>query len=148
MFFGGAGDDLEKQVGSKFKVGMSEIPHGDKKVTFSWIASTVVYSQTKNPDAAYKALIDLTNATFQWKVVPPIKDGFNMITKNMPEKAYALDVIKKSSQYARGFNNQEKESEIDTAIGDELYTPLINGKKKPEQAAKDAETKVKTIMGK
>ncbi|QNK41751.1 ABC transporter substrate-binding protein [Caproicibacter fermentans] len=148
MFFGGAGDDLEKQVGNKFKVGMAEIPHGDKKVTFSWIASTVISSQTKNPDAAYKALVDLTNATFQWKVVPPIQDGFDMIPKNMPEKEYALDVIKKSSQYARGFNNQEKETEIDTAIGDELYTPLINGKKTPEQAAKDAAAKIKTITGK
>ena len=148
MFFGGAGDDLEKQVGNKFKVGMAEIPHGDKKTTFSWIASTVVSSRTKNKDAAYKALVDLTNATFKWKVVPPVKDGFDMITKNMPEKAYALDTIKAASQYARGFNNQEKEPELDTAIGDELYTPLINGKKTPEQGAKDAAAKMKEIMGK
>jgi multiple sugar transport system substrate-binding protein len=148
MFFGGAGDDLEKQVGNKFKVGMAEIPHGDQKVTFSWIASTVISSNTKQPDAAYQALVDLTNATFKWKVVPPIKNGFDMVTQNMPEKAYCLEVIKKSSEYARGFNNQEQEVEIDTAIGDELYTPLINGKKTPEQAAKDAEAKIKTIMGK
>lgn len=148
MFFGGAGDDLEKQVGSKFKVGMSEIPHGDKKTTFSWIASTVVSSGTKNKDAAYKALVDLTNATFQWKVVPPIKTGFDMVTKNMPEKAYALNTIKASAQYARGFNNQEKEPELDTAIGDELYTPLINGKKTPEQGAKDAAAKMKEIISK
>lgn len=147
MFFGGAGDDLEKQIGTKFKVGMAEMPQGVKKTTFSWIASTVVSSKTKNKDAAYKALVDMTNAVHQWKVVPPIKTGFDMITVNMPEKAYALDVIKKSSEYARGFNNQEKEAEIDNAIWEEIYSPIINKKKTPEAAAKAAAAKIKTIIG-
>lgn len=147
MFFGGAGDDLEKQIGTKFKVGMAEMPQGVKKTTFSWIASTVVSSKTKNKDAAYKALVDMTNAVHQWKIVPPVKDGFDMISKNIPEKAYALDVIKKSSEYARGFNNQEKESEIANAIWEEIYSPIINNKKTPEEAAKAAAAKIKTIMG-
>ena len=148
MYFGGAGDDIEKQVAGKFKVGMAEIPHGDKKTTFSWIASTVISSRTKNKDAAYQALVDMTNATLQWKVVPPVKNGFDMIAKSMPEKAYALDVIKKSSVYARGFNNQEKEVEIDNAISEELYAPIVNNKKTPEAGAKDAADKIKSIIGK
>jgi multiple sugar transport system substrate-binding protein len=147
MFFGGAGDDLEKQIDGKFKVGMAEMPQGVKKTTFSWIASTVMSSKTKNKDAAYKALVDMTNATHQWKVVPPTKDGFDMISKNMPEKAYAIDVIKKSAEYARGFNNQEKESEIANAIWEEVYSPIINKQKTPEAAAKAAAAKIKTIMG-
>jgi multiple sugar transport system substrate-binding protein len=89
----------------------------------------------------------MTNAVHQWKVVPPIKTGFDMIAKNMPEKAYALDVIKKSSEYARGFNNQEKEAEIDNAIWEEIYSPIINKSKTPEAAAKAAAAKIKTIMG-
>jgi len=148
MFFGGAGDDLEKGVNGKFKVGMSEIPYDSKKATFSWIASTVVSSQTKNKDAAYKALVDLTNATHEWKIVPPIKSGLDMVTKSRPEKAYAMDVIKKSSEYARGFNNQEKQAEIDAAIWEQMYDPIINNKKSAEQAVKDTAAKIKSIMGK
>lgn len=147
FFFGGAGDDLEKGVDGKFKVGMSEIPYETEKSTFSWIASTVVSSQTKNQDAAYKALVDLTNATHEWKIVPPIKSGLDMVTKSRPEKEYAIDVIRKSSEYARGFNNQEKQAEIDAAIWDEAYGPILNGSKTGEQAAKDAATKIKSIMG-
>lgn len=147
MYFGGVGDDLEKQINGKFKVGMAEIPQGIKKTTFSWIASTVISSRTKNKDAAYKALVDMTNATFQWKVVPPVKDGFDMVVKNMPEKAYGIDVIKKSAEYARGFNNQEKEAEIDNAIWEQIYSPLISNTKTPEAAAKDAAAKIKTIIG-
>lgn len=148
MFFGGAGDDLEKGVNGKFKVGMSEIPTETTKSTFSWIASTVVSSQTKNKDAAYEALVDLTNATHKWKIVPPIKSGLNMVTQNRSEKAYAMDVIKKSSEYARGFNNQEKEAEIDTTISEQIYEPILYNKKTAEQAAKDAAAKIKSIMGK
>lgn len=148
MFFGGAGDDLEKGVNNKFKVGMTEIPSDGTKATFSWIASTVISSQTKNKDVAYKALVDLTNATHEWKIVPPIKSGLDMITKSRPEKAYAMDVIKKSSEYARGFNNQDKQAEIDSAIWEQVYEPIINNKKSAEQAAKDAAAKIKSIMGK
>lgn len=147
MFFGGAGDDIENQVNGKFKVGMAEIPYETKKSTFSWIASTVVSSQTKNKDVAYEALVDLTNAIQQWKIVAPTKSGLSNVTKVRPEKAYALDVIKKSSAYARGFNNQEKEAEIDTALSDELYEPIMFNKKSADQGIKDAVSKIKSIMG-
>ncbi|WP_084756898.1 extracellular solute-binding protein [Clostridium sp. DMHC 10] len=145
MFFGGAGDDIENQVNEKFKVGMSEIPYETKKSTFSWIASTVISSQTKNKDVAYEALVDLTNAIQKWKIVSPTKSGLSNVIKVRPEKAYALDVIKKSSAYARGFNNQEKEAEIDTALSDELYEPILYNKKTPEQGIKDAVDKIKSI---
>lgn len=148
MFFGGAADDLEKSINGKFKVGMSEIPYATQRATFSWTASTVISSNTKNKEIAYKALVDLTNAIHQWKIVPPVKDGLNMVVKNRPEKEYAIDVIKKSAEYARGFNNQDKQAEIDTALWEQIYEPLINNKKTAEQAAKDAAEKIKLIIGK
>lgn len=148
MFFGGAADDLEKSINDKFKVGMSEIPYATQRATFSWTASTVIYSNIKNKEVAYKALVDLTNALHQWKIVPPIKDGLNMVVKNRPEKEYAMDVIKKSAEYARGFNNQEKQAEIDTALWEQIYEPLINNRKTAEQAAKDASEKIKSIIAK
>lgn len=146
MFFGGAGDDIEKGVDGKFKVGMSEIPYETNKSTFSWIASTVIYSGTENEDVAYEALVDLTNAIHRWKIVPPIKSGLDMVTQNRPEKEYALDVIKKSSEYARGFNNQDKQAEIDNAIWEQIYSPILNNQKTAKQAIEDAEAKIKDIM--
>jgi multiple sugar transport system substrate-binding protein len=147
MFFGGAGDDFEKQVGETFEVGMAEIPHATTKATFSWIADTVMSNNTENKEVAAEALIDLTNAMHDWKILPPTKSGMDNVTTVRPEKEYALDVMKAASEYARGFNNQTKQNELDTALWEQLYEPILLGKKSPEQAAKDAADALRTILG-
>ncbi|WP_287022597.1 sugar ABC transporter substrate-binding protein [Cohnella sp.] len=125
MFIGGAGDDFEKTV--KFKVGMVVPPKGTKQVTFSWIGVTAMSSTTKNPAVAAKALVDMTNAIHQWKVVAPTKSGFDLIKTSRPEKEYAVETIRKASEVARGFNNQPKQAEIDGAIWEHLTQPIENG---------------------
>nr|WP_253263976.1 sugar ABC transporter substrate-binding protein [Geobacillus sp. BMUD] len=147
MFFGGAGDDLEKQIGDAFKVGMTKVPHATKEATFSWIAATVMSSTTKNKEVAAEALIDLTNAIHEWKILPPTKSDLTNVAKIRPDKAYAIDVIKESSTISRGFNNQDKQNELDTAIWQQLYEPILLGKKSPEQAAKDAGNALRKILG-
>lgn len=147
MFFGGAGDDFEKQVGDQFEIGMTKIPHATQKATFSWIAHTVMSNTTKNKEVAAEALIDLTNAIHEWKILPPTKDGMDNIAKIRPEKEYAVEIMKESSEFARGFNNQSKQNELDTAIWQELYEPILLGKKSPEEAAKDAAAALRKILG-
>lgn len=125
MFIGGAGDDFEKTA--QFKVGMSLPPQGDQEVTFSWIGVTAMSKTTKNPEIAAKALNDMTKAIHEWKVVAPTKTGFDVITKIRPDKEYAVDIIRKASEVARGFNNQPKQAEIDATIWEKLIQPLEKG---------------------
>lgn len=146
MFFGGAGDDFEKQVGDSFDVGMTKIPHATRESTFSWIAHTVM-SSTTNKEVAVEALIDLTNAIHDWKILPPTKTDIKNVAQIRPEKEYALDVMIESSKFARGFNNQSKQNELDAAIWQELYEPILLGEKSPEQAAKDTGTALRNILG-
>lgn len=125
MFVGGAGDDFEKS--SSFKVGMVLPPHGTEKVTFSWIGVTAMASSTKTPEIATKALVDMTNAIHQWKVVAPTKSGFDLIKTSRPEKEYAVETIRQASEVARGFNNQPKQGEIDGAIWEKLTQAIEKG---------------------
>ncbi|SEN23254.1 multiple sugar transport system substrate-binding protein [Lihuaxuella thermophila] len=147
MFFGGAGDDFEKQVGNAFEVGMTKVPHATTEATFSWIAATVMSNTTKNKPVAAEALIDLTNAIRKWKILPPTKSGLGHVADIRPEKAYAVEIMTESSKVSRGFNNQSKQNELDTAIWQELYEPILLGKKSPEQAAKDAANALRKILG-
>lgn len=147
MFFGGAGDDLEKQVGDQFEIGMTQMPVGTEEVTSSWIAHTVMSSATKDKDAAADALIDLTNAVHDWKILPPVKSKIDKVAEIRPEKEYALEEMKKGSEISRGFNNQPKQNEIDNAIWLQLYEPILLNEKDPEQAAKDAAAEIRKIVG-
>ncbi|RYL86661.1 ABC transporter substrate-binding protein [Sporolactobacillus sp. THM19-2] len=146
MIFGGAGDDFEKQVGNKFELGMTEIPHNTQKATFSWIASTVMANTTKNKDTAADALIDLTNAMHDWKVLPPTKSDMAKMESLHPEKKYAIPALNASSQYSHGYNNQVKQIELDTAMYQYLYEPIMLGKKSPEKAAKETADHLKQIQ--
>ena len=116
MMVGGANDDVERKVreaGEKFEVGMAVMPAGSKNhVTFNWTASTVISSQSKNQDVAFEALLDLTNAMTEWKVPSAFKSKVGKIGDINPDKKYALDVILKSSEISRGFNNVVQQNEI------------------------------------
>lgn len=146
MFMGGAADDFEKTI-KDFEVGTAPIPHGVKKATFNWIASTVISSQTKNKEVAYKALRDLTKAFLDWKVVPPVKSKVDDIVKIRPDKKNAIPTIRKSMEFGRGFNNQIKQAEIDSIVWDNLYDPILRGEAKPEEAAKKTADKLRKLLG-
>ncbi|MGO4179762.1 sugar ABC transporter substrate-binding protein [Paenibacillus sp. MCAF9] len=143
MFVGGAGDDFEKT--STFKVGMVVPPQGTERVTFSWIGVTAMASSTKNPEIATKALVDMTNAIHQWKVVAPTKSGFDLIKTSRPEKEYAVETIRQASEVARGFNNQPKQGEIDGAIWEKLTQAIEKGED-VNTAVKSTIDKINTIV--
>ncbi|MGG4396643.1 sugar ABC transporter substrate-binding protein [Paenibacillus thiaminolyticus] len=125
MFVGGAGDDFEKTA--TFNVGMTLAPKGTEQVTFSWIGVTAMSKTTKNPEIAAKALQDMTKAMHNWKVVAPTKSSFDAISTIRSDKDYAVDTIRKASEFARGFNNQPQQAEIDGVIWEKLIQPLEKG---------------------
>ena len=65
------------------------VPNGPKnRATFAWTASTVINKATKNADAAYDALIELTDGIQHWKIVAPRKSlaTAEMIAASVPRR--------------------------------------------------------------
>lgn len=130
MMVGGANDDVEKKVeeaGGNFEVGMAVIPAGPAEhVTFNWTASTLISSQTENQEVAFQALLDLTNAMFDWKVPAPVQSKAETIAEINPYKEYALDVITRSMEISRGFNNLPQQNELGNAQWQNLDLLIIS----------------------
>lgn len=130
MFVGGANDDVEEKVADSenpFEVGMAMIPAGpDSQITFNWTASTLIMEQTKDKELAFEALLDLTDAIFDWKVPVPIKSKADTIKEVNPNKAYAYDVIRESMEIARGFNNLPQQNELGNKQWLILDQPIIS----------------------
>lgn len=130
MMIGGANDDVERNVeeaGGEFEVGMAIMPSGsEEQVTFSWTASTVISSQTENEEVAMQVLLDLTNAIFDWKVPTPVESKLSNIAEINPYKEYAVDIILKSAEIARGFNNVPKQNELGTIQWEELDEVILS----------------------
>ena len=157
MIVGGANDDVEKKVeeaGKKFEVGMAVMPAGSKEqVTFNWTASTLISSQTKNKEVAFDALLDVTNAMFDWKVPSPAKSKSENIAEINPYKKDSMDVIKKSMEISRGFHNLPQQNELGGKQWELLDLPIIsnnNGKGNLDvkKAADDTQEAFKSILGK
>ncbi|THE13943.1 sugar ABC transporter substrate-binding protein [Bacillus timonensis] len=155
MMVGGANDDVERKVeeaGGSFEVGMAVMPAGSQEhVTFNWTASTLISEQTDNEDIAFKALIDITEKMFDWKVPSPMASKVDIIGEVNPYKAYALDVIKKSTEISRGFNNLPEQNEIGGKQWELLDTPVLtnnNGKDdlNVKQVAEETEKAFEAII--
>jgi multiple sugar transport system substrate-binding protein len=135
MFMGGAADSLETQV--KFNCGVYEVPSGPtgKKVTFGDLYGMAINAKTKNPDVAFKAFIDLTNAIQEWKVVPPLKSEVNVdaLKKLHPDRSTdTLGTIVKSMSYAEGFRYFVNYPDWDNIFWNQLMDPIINNKANPD----------------
>lgn len=155
MFIGGANDNVEEKVeqnGSPFEVGMAVMPAGpEQQISFNWTASTLIMEQTKNKEVAFEALIDLTEAIFDWKVPAPVKSKAENITEVNPYKAYAYDTIRKSMDIARGFNNLPQQNELGGKQWELLDQPIIsnndgNGNVNVKDSLNKAQTEFEKIL--
>ncbi|MBS4177592.1 ABC transporter substrate-binding protein [Lederbergia citrea] len=147
MFFGGAADDLDYIDG--LDVGATVVPKGKERATFNWIANMVASADTENPEIAYKALRDMTDAIHHWKLAPPRKSMMDKLAEIQPKKTEeALAAIEESMEYAKGLVLHEKRQEIDSIIWDNLSDPLIRGEGTPEELAKKTAEKLKEFTGK
>lgn len=151
MFMGGAADSLETQV--KFNCGVYEVPSGPtgKKVTFGDLYGMAVNAKTQNPDMAFKAFIDLTNAIQRWKVVPPLKSEVNIDTlkKLHPDRSTeTLSTIVKSMSYAEGFRYFVNYPDWDNIFWNQLMSPIINNKANPDSLIPQVKPQLDNVLKK
>jgi multiple sugar transport system substrate-binding protein len=131
MFFGGASDDLDTAHAKDPKFAdlkVALVPNGPKnRATFAWTASTVINKATKNADAAYDALIELTDGIQHWKIVAPRKSlaTAEMIVASVPAKKDAAATILQALPDARSFRIVPRQAEWDTAFFEKVQDPLF-----------------------
>jgi len=127
MFMGGSADDLDRVEG--LDVGVTAVPAGPAtRATFAWTASTVVSSQTQNPDQAYEALVMLTEGIHHWKIVAPRQSlaTAEVIAQSEPRKAQSAEAIAAAVPDMRAFTIIPRQQEWDTIFWGELMDPLMN----------------------
>ncbi|NLU52914.1 MAG: sugar ABC transporter substrate-binding protein [Clostridiaceae bacterium] len=136
MFMGGAADSLDTRVDS-FKCVVREVPAGPTgiKATFVDLLGMGINAKTKNPDAAFEALVDLSEEIHKWKVMPPRKSiGSldNMVTLH-PERKDAFAAIVNSLEYAKPYRFYQDYPDWDTIFWNQLMDPIVNNNGKPEE---------------
>ncbi len=152
MFFGGAADDLDyaHTKDPKFaEMKIALVPKGPKsRATFAWTASTVINAGSKNPDAAYAALVELTEGIHHWKIVAPRLSLANpeTIAASVPAKQDAAEMIIKALPDARSFRIVPKQSDWDTVFWEQFQDPLFHKKGSAEELAKLAKTDLEAAL--
>lgn len=144
MFMGGASDDLDRVEG--LQVGVSELPQGKTRATFSWTAHLVMSSQTKHADAAYVAWGELLDGFHRWKIVPPRRSLAKRLAEIEPRKAGAVTPILASMEYARGLRGVVEQTDWDAFVLDRLLLPTLSGRATAEDAARHTQTKLERVM--
>lgn len=136
MFMGGAADSLDTRV-ETFKCVVREVPAGPTgvKATFVDLLGMGINAKTKNPDAAFEALVDLSEEIHNWKVMPPRKSiGSldNMVTLH-PERKDAFAAIVNSLAYSKPYRFYEDYPDWDTVFWNQLMDPIVNNNGNPEE---------------
>ncbi len=152
MFFGGAADDLDyaHTKDPRFaEMQVSLVPKGPKsRATFAWTASTVINAATQNPQAAYDALVDLTEGIHHWKIVAPRKSLANVetIVASVPQKKGSAEVIIQAMPDARSFRIVPRQSEWDSIFWEKFQDPLFQGKGSAEELARQARAELEATL--
>lgn len=147
MFFGGAADDLDRVPG--LDAGVALVPKGPKnRATFAWSASTVISAQTKHPQEAYDALVELTEGIHNWKIVAPRKSLATKahLVKAEPRKEKAADTIIKAASDMRAFRIIPRHPEWDTIFWEQVQDPLFSKKGAAADLAKAARPKLEALL--
>jgi multiple sugar transport system substrate-binding protein len=152
MFYGGATDDLDvawKSDPKNAEIKMTLVPKGPKdRTTFAWTASTVVNAKSKNADAAYKALVALTEGIHHWKIVAPRKSlaTEETIAEVVPDKADAAPVIVQALGDMRSFNIIPDQAEWDTTFFEEYQQPLFFDEGTAEELAPEVRPTLEDLL--
>jgi multiple sugar transport system substrate-binding protein len=134
MFMGGAADDLDFNVENVQAFMVPGGPNGTK-ATFADILGMGINAKTKEPDAAFAALLDLSDAIHHWKIMPPRKSLADLATlqEMHPKKAHSLENIIESMQYAKPYRYYDNYPEWDNIFWTQLMDPIINAGADPEE---------------
>jgi multiple sugar transport system substrate-binding protein len=129
MFMGGAADDLDRVEG--LNVGVVRVPGHPgtgSHTTFAWNASTVINANTEHPEEACAALVALTEAIQNWKIVSPrISQGtVEHLVASEPRKEASAEVIVEATQEMRALPIFGNYAEFDSTFWSDFWGPLIN----------------------
>ncbi|WP_020621236.1 ABC transporter substrate-binding protein [Paenibacillus daejeonensis] len=127
MFMGGAADDLDSTVENVEAFMVPAGPDGTH-ATFADVLGMGINSKTNNPDAAFDALVDLTDAIHHWKIMPPrVSLGdLETLQEMHPQKAQSLEAIIASMEYARPYLYSEQYPNWDNVFTTQLIDPMVN----------------------
>lgn len=134
MFMGGAADDLDSTVENVQAFMVPAGPNGIR-ATFADILGMGINAKTKEPDAAFAALLDLTDAIHHWKIMPPRDSLADLATLQElhPKKAHSLEAIIASMDYGRPYRYFENYPEWDNIFWTQLMDPIVNAGADPEE---------------
>ncbi|MFP4344999.1 MAG: ABC transporter substrate-binding protein [Anaerolineales bacterium] len=147
MFMGGAADDLDRVEG--LDVGVVAVPAGpEARDTFAWNASTVIAADTDNPDAAYEALVLLTDGIHHWKIVPPRESlaTAEMIAEIEPRKADSAEAIAEAVPYMRAFNIIPEHQEWDSIFWGQFMDPLFHDEGTAAELAEEVKPELEALL--
>ena len=133
MFMGGAADDLDSTV-ENVQAFMVPAGNGGIKATFADVLGMAINKKTKEPDAAFAALLDLTDAIHHWKIMPPRKSLSDLasLQELHPKKAHSLEAIIASMEFAKPYRYFDNYPEWDNVYWTQLMDPIVNGGADPE----------------
>jgi len=154
MFFGGASDDLDYAYtkdpkNAKLKVAL--VPKGPAgRATFAWSAATSIWSGTKNKQAAYEALVALTEGIHHWKIVAPRKSLANVetIVASVPGKKDSAATILKALPDMRPFRVIPKYGDWNDVFWNQFMDPLFHKKGTAADLAKAVRPKLEATLPK
>jgi multiple sugar transport system substrate-binding protein len=152
MFFGGAADDLDyahKKDPANAVMKVALVPQGPKnRQTFSYVASTVISAKTGNADAAYQALVALSDGIHHWKVVAPRQSlaTVDTIVASIPDKAESAETIIKALPDMRAFRIIPQQAEWDTTYFEEFKDPLYHKEGTAEELAPEARPALEDLL--
>ncbi len=133
MYFGGMQDNFEIKVDAmsadeQFEIGYAPLPvcDGGGQWSFDWTASTVMAKSLEGDETAYKALEAVTQAFFEWKIAPPVKDSLENVVDINATKENALETIAYTMEYARSAYYIPEWSDINDKLWYNLYVQLLS----------------------
>lgn len=141
MFVGGAADSLETRDGMKGQAQAFLVPKGPagNRLTQAYIAFNAINPKTKNKEAAYAAMADITDGIQKWKVPVPRKSlsTKEAIQKAQPKRpAASIDTIVAALPDAKAAPVFPNYAQWGDVWSTQFIDPLFRGKDTAENLAK------------
>ncbi|HEV2530045.1 MAG TPA: sugar ABC transporter substrate-binding protein [Thermomicrobiales bacterium] len=153
MFLGGATDDFDyaqQKDPAAALIRVARVPQGPAgRQTLAYTASTVINGASANPDAAYNALVALTEGIHHWKIVAPRQSLANVetVSASVPGKAEsAATIVAAATEDMRPFNVIPQQSDWDQSFFDYYVDPLYRKEGTAEELAPDARAELESWL--
>jgi len=147
MFMGGATDDHERTEGLRIKAFL--LPQGPvNRANWAWIGGMSVNAQTRNPEVATEAFLDLTQAIQEWKVPAPRISMANAeaIVAALPFKEISADNIVANLENMQAPHIFPGFAQWATVFGERFVDPLVRGAATAEDLAAEVRPLLEEVL--